>query len=96
MRKVRCKIGTEVDSSFTGMFASGEYTFKVKMSGLTAACTVELWISNDTDPMNMQKVLRLEYPEVVLWVRTCANLCQKLAKRKNVFRHNIYSLCIDH
>ena len=44
---------------------SGEYTFKVEMSGLTAACTVELWISTDTDPMNMHKVAKLEYPEQV-------------------------------
>ena len=43
----------------------GEYTFKVEMSGLTAACTVELWISTDTDPMNMHKVAKLEYPEQV-------------------------------
>ena len=35
------------------------------MSQLTAACSAELWISKDSDPMRMVRVLVLEYPELV-------------------------------
>ena len=32
---------------------------------MTAACSVELWISTDADPLNLHKVLVLEYNDLV-------------------------------
>lgn len=43
---------------------TGEYAFSIDMSQLTAACSAELWISKDSDPMRMVRVLVLEYPEL--------------------------------
>lgn len=35
------------------------------MTTMTAACTVELWISTDHDPTGTRRLLILEYPEMV-------------------------------
>jgi len=35
------------------------------MTGMTAACTVELWLSMDADPTSTSRLLNLEYPELV-------------------------------
>ena len=35
------------------------------MSDVTAAGCVELWLSTDNDPLNMRKVLVLDYDDMV-------------------------------
>ena len=44
---------------------TGEYAFSIEMSQLTAACSAELWMSRDSDPRGIARVLVLEYPELV-------------------------------
>ena len=44
---------------------TGEYTFSIEMTQMTAACTAELWVSTDADPLNLHKVLVLEYNDLV-------------------------------
>ena len=43
----------------------GEYHFSIEMSDVTAAGCVELWLSTDQDPLNMHKVLVLDYDDMV-------------------------------
>ena len=40
---------------------AGSYTFKVELTQLTAAGSVELWLSTDSDPRNSKKILDLIY-----------------------------------
>ena len=39
----------------------GTYRFKVELTQMTAAASVELWVSTDSDPHNMSKILDLSY-----------------------------------
>ena len=43
----------------------GQYTFKVELTKMTAAGSVELWISDDSDPLSINKVLELVYDDMV-------------------------------
>ena len=43
----------------------GDYFFSIEMTKMTAACTVEFWISTDHDPTGTRRLLILEYPEMV-------------------------------
>jgi len=43
---------------------TGNYFFSIEMTGMTAACTVELWLSMDVDPTSTSRLLILEYPEL--------------------------------
>lgn len=43
----------------------GDYFFSIEMTKMTAACTVEFWISTDHDPTATRRLLILEYPEMV-------------------------------
>ena len=44
----------------------GSYKFKVELTQLTAAGSVELWVSTNSDPLNSNKVLDLLHDQQVL------------------------------
>ena len=43
----------------------GDYRFSIEMTNLTAAGSVELWLSIDANPLNMNRILTLEYNDLV-------------------------------
>ena len=43
----------------------GDYRFSIEMTNLTAAGSVELWLSIDANPLNMNRILTLEYSDLV-------------------------------
>lgn len=45
---------------------AGLFVFSIEMRIVTAACSVELWISSDFHPARLRKVLTLEHPEQVV------------------------------
>ena len=44
---------------------AGIYSLKFTMEKLTAAASAELWISPGVDPQNVEKILVLEYDDLV-------------------------------
>ena len=44
---------------------AGAYTFKVELTQMTAASSVELWLSTDSDPFSISKVLDFVYDDMV-------------------------------
>ena len=50
-------------------FLSGNYRFSIEMSDVTAAGGVELWLSTDSDPLNMRKILVLDYDDMVSGIK---------------------------
>lgn len=42
----------------------GDYRFSIEMTNLTAAGSVELWLSIDANPLNMNRILTLEYNDL--------------------------------
>ncbi len=36
---------------------AGKYVFRIVTREMTAACTVELWLSSDANPTNVQKLV---------------------------------------
>lgn len=44
---------------------SGPYSFKVEQTQMTAASDVELWISTDSDPFSISKIMELVYDDNV-------------------------------
>ncbi len=36
---------------------AGRYVFRIVMRKMTAACTVELWLSSNANPTNIQKLV---------------------------------------
>jgi hypothetical protein len=51
--------------SLPSSLPEGNYRFSIEMSDVTAAGCVELWLSTDSDPLNMRKVLVLDYDDMV-------------------------------
>ena len=43
----------------------GIYSFKVELTQLTAAASVELWISTDADPLSIQRILSVIHVDMV-------------------------------
>ncbi len=50
----------------------GKYAFRLIFHGaMKAKCSAELWLSVDTNPFNIRRILRIDPPEViykVLWL----------------------------
>ena len=44
----------------------GIYSFKVELYELSAAVSVELWISENSDPVKMKKILTFVYDDTVV------------------------------
>ena len=47
---------------------AGPYSFKVELTQMTAAGAVELWVSTDSDPFSISKVMELVYDDMVILV----------------------------
>eukprot|EP00731_Ephydatia_muelleri_P026579 Em0018g679a len=44
---------------------TGEYSFIVELTQVSCACSVEFWLSTDTDPRNSRKLLAAEVPFMI-------------------------------
>ena len=47
------------------MCCIGPYKFRVDLTEMTAAASVELWVGTDADPLSISKVLELLYDDMV-------------------------------
>ncbi len=54
-----------INADWSCLIIVGAYSFKLELSEMTAATSVELWLSTDSNPLNISLILSLLYDNMV-------------------------------